>query len=138
MTTGLEVVFAVLAGTAPTGLVNTTHYFVINVDTNTIKLATTLNNANNGVAIAIADNNDAVGGGSFSLTAVTLSVVVKLQCSNDGENFSDISGKTHTFTGDGSILWDLGTPFYRILRTVFTPASGEADITLTFNALNLS
>jgi hypothetical protein len=71
-------------------------------------------------------------------TGVT-DITFKLQCSNDGENFMDISGTEHAnVVADGSTLYDLGTPGYKILRVVLTVNSGTADFTLVFNAVNLS
>ncbi len=138
MTTGLKVHYTVNAGTTLTNLVTNTDYYAILVDANTIKLATTLNNANNDTAIAIADANDAIGGGSFSLLAAVLSASIKLQCSNDGVNFMDVSGSSVSITASGNHVWDLGTPFYKILRVLITPAAGELAVVLTFNAINLS
>lgn len=51
--TGQKVLYGNGGGTAPTGLVNSTDYYVIVVDANTIKLATTLVNAIAGTVIDI-------------------------------------------------------------------------------------
>lgn len=50
--TGLKIVFTT-AGTAPSPLVNATTYYIIKVDDNSYKLATTVANANNGTQIDI-------------------------------------------------------------------------------------
>ena len=49
--TGNQVNYAINGGTAITGLTGGTNYYIIRVDGNTIKLATTLSNANAGTAI---------------------------------------------------------------------------------------
>lgn len=130
--TGLTVA---LSGTnLPTGL-SATNYWVIVVDTNTIKLADSLAHAESGTAVVIT------GQGTTSDAALTPSslgnVVVKLQASNDGVNFTDIASKTVTISGAGSILWDLGTVTYRVLRVSEAASSGAINLTLNFNAINL-
>lgn len=66
-----------------------------------------------------------------------LSFVIQLQCSNDGENWFDLSGKTVSISATGSILWDLGVTTYRILRVKVTATSGTMDLSLIFNGINL-
>jgi hypothetical protein len=128
--TGLKVA---LTGTnLPTGL-TATNYWVIVIDANTISLASSLANAVAGTKVAIT------GAGTTAdadLTPATLSQAVKLQCSNDGDNFVDISGDTVTITSAGTSLWDLGFPCYRVLRVVTTATSGAMTLTLIFNAVN--
>lgn len=128
--TGLKVA---LTGTnLPTGL-SATNYWVIVVNANTIKLATSLGNANNGVAVTIS------GAGTTAdadLTPAVLSQSVKLQCSNDGINFADIGGATVTITASGNTMFDCGSPSYKILRIVNTATSGSTTLSFAFNALN--
>lgn len=62
--TGTQLTFRT-AGTAPSPLVNNTVYFAIRVSATSIKLATTLNNANLGTAI----NLTTAGVGSFTLVS---------------------------------------------------------------------
>lgn len=129
--TGLKVA---LAGTnLPTGL-SATNYWVIVVDANTIKLATSLALALAGTAVDITaqgTTNDA------DLTPAVLSQVVKLQMSIDGTNFEDISGKTVTVSSTGTKVWDLQFPCYKIIRVVVTPTTGAMTLVLNFNAINI-
>lgn len=129
--TGLKVA---LTGTnLPTGL-SATNYWVIVIDTDTISLASSLLNAQAGTAVHIT------GAGTTADAALTPAslggVVVKLQMSNDGTNFTDISGDTVTISSAGSILWDLGPITFRTLRVLETPSAGALNLTLNFNGTN--
>lgn len=129
--TGLKVA---LSGTnLPTGL-SATNYWVIYVDANTISLASSLANANLGTAVHITAQGTTA---DAALTPAVLGgVVVKLQMSNDGTNFTDISGDTVTISAAGSVLWDLGQVTYRTLRVLETPSAGALNLTLNFNGTN--
>jgi hypothetical protein len=124
-----------LSGTnLPTGL-SATNYWIIVVDVDTIKLADSLAHAVAGTAVDITTQGTTA---DAALTPAALSgVVVKLQMSNDGTNFTDISGKTVTIGAAGSILWDLGAVTYRVLRVNEAAATGALNLTLNFNAINL-
>lgn len=129
--TGLKVA---LSGTnLPTGL-SATNYWVIVIDANTISLASSLANAVLGTKVAIT------GAGTTAdadLTPAALgSVVIKLQASNDGTNFTDISGKTVTVAATGSTLWDLGATAYRVLRVNEAASAGAINLVLNFNSIN--
>ena len=67
LTTGAKLTYADASGTAITGLSDATTYFVIKVDNDTIKLASSLSNANSGTAIALSGT----GNNSQTLTGVT-------------------------------------------------------------------
>jgi hypothetical protein len=97
--TGLKVA---LTGTnLPTGL-SATNYWVIVIDANTISLASSLANAVLGTKVAITAAGTTA---DADLAPAALgSVVIKLQASNDGVNFTDISGKTVTVAATGSTL----------------------------------
>lgn len=129
--TGLKVA---LSGTnLPTGL-SATNYWVIYVDANTISLASSLANAVLGTAVHITGQGTTA---DAALTPTALGgVVVKLQMSNDGTNFTDISGDTVTISAAGSTLWDLGQVTYRTLRVLETPSAGAINLTLNFNGTN--
>lgn len=126
--TGLKVA---LTGTnLPTGL-SATDYWIIVVDEDTIQVATSLANAVAGTEVditAAGTTNDA------EFTPATLSQVVKLQCSNDGTNFSDISGKTVTVTSAGNTVWDLGIVYYKVIRIVVTPTAGALNLSVVLSA----
>ncbi len=130
--TGLKVA---LTGTnLPTGL-SATNYWVIVVDADTIQLASSLANAEAGTPVHITGQGTTA---DATLTPAAVSgVVVKLQASNDGVHFTDISGKTVTISAAGSVLWDLGMVTYRVLRVNEAASAGAINITLYFNAVNL-
>ena len=120
--TGLKVA---LAGTnLPTGL-SATNYWVIRVDADTISLASSLLNAQAGTAVHIT------GAGTTSdatLTPATLSQVAKLQQSNDGVTYFDVSGLTVTITGSGNTLWLVTSPPTFWHKVVVTPTAGAVTL----------
>ena len=127
---GLKVA-ATTSGVLPGGL-SATDYFVIVVDANTVKLATSLDNAAAGTAVEITS---AAGGGTHTLTPSALgSVVIKAQASNDGINFEDLSGITVTVSAAGTKIWNIVDPFYRYLRILHTPSAGAVNLTVVLNA----
>lgn len=116
----------------PTGLSTSTDYFIIVVDANTIKFATSLVNAVAGTAIALTSSG--VGTQTFTPTTSTGNVL-KLQASNDGTNFDDISGDTVTIaTTSGSKVWDLQRPGYRYVNILYTPSAGQIAVSVIINA----
>jgi len=77
----------------PTGLSTSTNYYVIVVDANNFKVASSLANALAGTAIDITD----VGTGNQTFTPTALSgVSYKLQFSNDYDVWVDINGAQQT------------------------------------------
>lgn len=121
-------VAATTTGTLPGGL-SATNYYVIVVDANTIKLASSLANAVAGTAV---DITSAAGGGTHTLTAATSSGnVAKLQVSNDNTNWSDVSGDTVTIaTSSGAALWDTGLVASRYMRILYTPSAGQVSLAI--------
>jgi hypothetical protein len=117
--------------TLPGGISGSTDYFVIAVDANTIKLATSLANAVAGTAVDITD----VGVGTQTFTPTTsTSNVLKLQASCDNVNFQDISGDTVTIaTSSGNTLWDLQRPGYRYIKILYTPSAGQIALQVVVN-----
>lgn len=61
-------------GTLPAPLATSTTYYVIRINSTTFKLATTIYNADNSVAINITDT----GTGTHTVTAVTMGAIIKL------------------------------------------------------------
>lgn len=59
---------------------------------------------------------------------------IKLQASNDGTNFVDLATLTATFSGSGSILWNVSGAYYRYVKVVVTISGGSADISAFGNA----
>ncbi len=114
------------SGGLPTGLSAATDYFVIYIDANTYKLASSLANAEAGTAVDITAQG--TGNHTFTPTAATGNVL-KLQASNDDTNYKDISGKTVTIgTSSGTELWELGEVSYRYLRALYTPSAGQIRV----------
>jgi len=116
--TGLKVA---LTGTnLPTGL-SATNYWVIKVNANTISLASSLANAQAGTAVHITGQGTTA---DATLTPASLSQVVKLQQSNDGVTYFDVSGLTVTVSGAGNTLWLVTSPPTFWHKVVVTPTSG--------------
>jgi hypothetical protein len=126
--TGLKVA-ATTADTLPTGL-SATNYWVIKVDADTIKLASSLANAEAGTAVNIT----AVGVDDSTLTpATSAGNVAKLQEGNDETNWTDVSGKTVTIaTTSGSALWEY-TGSSRYIRVLYTPSAGQVNLSIFTN-----
>ena len=98
-------------GVLPAGLALTTDYFVIDIDANTIKLASSLANAQAGTAV---DITAAAGGGTHTLTPTSLAGgVMKLQASNDNSNWVDIASATANITATGSVMVNAATAGYK-------------------------
>jgi hypothetical protein len=119
-------------GTLPAGLALATDYFVIVVDSDTIKLASSLNNANDGTAINITNQGSDSGTHTFTATSLA-GASVKLQCSLDESVWFDISGATATITGnEDNLLLEKIDPTYRFIRAVHTITAGQLSQSTTF------
>lgn len=123
--TGLK---APLTGTnLPTGL-SATDYWIIRVDANTIKLATSLANALAGTAV------DITAAGTTADAALTPSALgsntLKLQASNDDTNYSDLSGLTVTISAAGNQVWNIDRPAYKYVRLSYTPGAGLLNLSV--------
>jgi hypothetical protein len=122
--TGLKVALTT-AGVLPTGL-SATDYYVIVVDSNTIKLATSLANALAGTDV---DITAAAGGGTHTLTPASLAgATVKLEKSNDSSNWSDVASAT-SITADGTVWFSVDRPTYRYVRISYTLTAGRLSST---------
>jgi len=73
-----------------------------------------------GYSVQVVTKNKVIG----------ISAVLKLQCSNDGTNFSDIASATLTISDNGVQMLNLDGLHYRFIRSVITYTSGTADITI--------
>lgn len=61
-----------------------------------------------------------------------MSMVIKIQASLDGINFSDISGSEFSITTlSGSNIWDVTDTNLEFIRFVVTVTTGQADFGLT-------
>lgn len=112
--------------TLPAGLSLATDYFVIKLDADTFKLATSLANATAGTAVDITNT----GTGTHTLTATTAAGnVTKLQVSNDGTNYADLGSYTVTqTTSNVTTVWEVGRVYSRYLRVNHTPSAGQATL----------
>lgn len=126
-TTGLKVA-ATTGGVLPGGL-SATNYFVIVVDANTIKLATSLANALAGTDV---DITSAAGGGTHTLTPAAIAgASLTLQKSNDYHPVSNTTGtwdaveSATAITADGNIWISDIDPEYEYVRTSFTLTAGR-------------
>ncbi len=132
--TGLAVQ-ASSTGTLPSPLLTATDYYVIVVDENTIKLATTLNNAIAGTAIDLTDkgSNNAVG----TLTADALTgASVTFKGSNDPTYTSWVTLQTATtITVDGAVLYQQAVADFRYFKAVKALTSGVVDLKGYFLAI---
>lgn len=124
LTTGLKGQLTT-TGTLPAGLSLATDYFIIVVDADTVKFASSLVNALAGTAIDITDQGTTEDVHTFTSTAIA-GGAVKLQKSVDGTNWHD-EGSATNITADGSILLEKDRP---------TTALGRVHITLTAGRLS--
>lgn len=138
LTTGLDVRYNTVTGTAPQNLVNGTTYFVIRDSASSFRLATTraLATATTPTAVTISTFT---GSGSFTLTPLALSgsPAFKIQVSNDNSNWFDLAVTSVTFASpytSTNQFWDLGTPSYGYLRVNYTVGTqGGVALTVTAN-----
>ena len=135
ITTGLPVLFAKTAGTAPGALVSGTTYYGIKVDSKSFKLASSSVNAIAGTAVSIGTQT-ATGGGTFTITPLAIAGTpsFKWQASDDGTNFYDlaVSSVTMTSLAPATTLWDFSTVNYRYIRlNVVAPTAGGISLAVT-------
>ncbi len=133
MATGAKIALT-SAGTLPTGVTATTYWMIV-VDANTMQFASSLANAAAGTAIDLTTP----GFGTHTLTPallVTTGAVAKLQVSNDGTNFIDVTSATVTITAAGSAgPWIFGVQSTgqrfrsKVVRLLFTPTTGTVALT---------
>lgn len=108
-------------GTLPTGLVALTDYFIIAVDANTVKFASSLANALAGTQLDLTAQGS--GTNTFTPTAIA-GGNVKLQKSNDGTNWSD-EGAATNITADGLVWLEKVDPTSLYMRLAFTLTAGQ-------------
>jgi hypothetical protein len=134
-TTGLPVLYTKSAGTSPGALVANTTYYVVRVDANNFKLASSQANALLGTVVSIATQT-AQGGGTFILTPLAIAGTpsFKWQYSNDNSNWVDMSVSSVTMSSLAlaTTVWDFGTITYRYLRlNVVAPTAGGINLVVT-------
>lgn len=115
--------------TLPAGLSAATDYFVIVIDANTYKLATTLNNALAGTAIDITDQGTSAATHTFTPTSIA-GATVKLQKSNDyyingaSAHWDDVAAAT-AISADGDVWFEIANPGYSHARLQYTLTAGR-------------
>jgi hypothetical protein len=115
-------------GTLPAGLAAVTDYFVIVVDANTIKLASSLVNATAGTAVDITDYGTAGATHTFTATAIAGSSI-KLQEVNDlDDTWQDVASTSTNITATDKTLKTLTNFESRYLRAVFAITAGQVAL----------
>ena len=127
-------VAATSSGTLPAGL-SATDYYIIRVDADTIKFATSFANASAGTAV---DITAAAGGGTHTLTPAAISGASwKMQASFDDTTWfdiqaSDLQSVSGNITATGSLFWHHDTVAYNYVRVYFTiSTAGQFDYIVT-------
>lgn len=120
--TGL-IVQGTSTGTLPGGLSTSTNYYAVIVDANTIKLASSLANAQAGTAIDITDYGSNTSTGTFTATALATGTV-QLNKSDDNVNWVT-EGSTVSVTATGSYWLEKVDPTALYMRVAYSLASGS-------------
>lgn len=127
-TTGLKVQVST-TDALPAPLLAATDYFVVVLGPNTFKLSDTYDHAIAGTnLINIADT----GTGTHTMTPVVLAGgVIKLQSSNDNQNWGDIASQTANITADGNVMFNVSGVYYKFIRAVLALTAGRLSISGT-------
>lgn len=114
------------SGGLPAGLATSTTYYLIVVNANTVKFASSAANALAGTAIDLTTQ----GTGNDTFTPTALSVVVKLQVSDDDvdANYTDLSGATATVTTSGTSFIAVAAIGAAFIRGVITVTTGYPSV----------
>ncbi len=132
--TGLKGQFST-SSALPTGLSTSTDYWLIVVDADKVKVASSLAHALAGTAI----NLTAIGVGTQTFNVDgDLEADIKLQKSDVpiGEDpvWVDIADSTQAVDAAGTFTWSGTDIDFRQIRAVFIGDSGEAEVTMHMNA----
>jgi hypothetical protein len=127
-------------GTLPGGLSTSTDYYVIVVDANTIKLATSYANALAGTAIDILDQGTNAVTHTFTPTSIA-GGTIKPQGSLDGTNYADIKSPegaslSQNITATGNFLLNFANPGYNYFRLAYGLTAGYLETTTTVQGKN--
>lgn len=118
--TGLKAALTTSAADLPAGL-SATDYWVIKVDANTIKLATSAANALAGTAVNITDS----GTGTHTLTPASITGgSYKLQASMDDVTYFDLS-VTNNVTVTANFIHEKVDPMFNFVRVVWAITTGQ-------------
>lgn len=124
--TGLKVQVSTTT-TLPAGLSAVTDYFVIKINANTFKLASSLVNAQAGTAVDITD----AGTGTHTITPTSLAgATYKLQGSFDNSTWYDVGSATN-ITATASVLVEKVDPMFNYVRVYYTMTAGQLSIVQT-------
>lgn len=119
-------------GTLPAGLSTSTDYYIIVVDSNTVKFASSLSNAQAGTAVNITDQGSDEAVNTF--TAIALAGgAIKLQQSNDNVTWVDLGSSTNV-TVDATLLLEKDRPTTRYISVLLTLTAGHISADLQFLA----
>lgn len=123
--TGLKVQVSTTT-TLPGGLSAATDYFVIKIDADTFKLASSLVNAQAGTAIDITTT----GTGTHTITPTALAGAnYKMQGSFDDSSWYDIGSSTN-ITASATALVEKVDPQFEYVRMYFTITAGQLSISM--------
>ena len=126
--TGVKVV-TTTSGAAPGGLTTGT-YYIVKIDKDTIKFATSAANAFAGTVVNITS-----GGGVGDTQTITPAVLgtcaIDLYASNDGTNYVTLSVGSGNFTAGVVKLLPILDKFYKYLQLVLTIPAGALTVTAT-------
>ncbi len=112
-------------GTLPVGISAGTDYFVIVVDANTIKVATTLLLAIAGTPVDITGQ----GAGTNTITPTAIAGgTIGLEQSNDDVTYAAL-GNTTAITADGTFILEKQNPTCRYIRVVYVVTAGHLTST---------
>jgi hypothetical protein len=109
--------------TLPAGSSTSTDYYVIVVNANTIKLASSLANALLGTGINLTNQGTNAATHTFTATALA-TASVKVECSNSGDNWFDMIAATN-ITATGNVYKEKVDPTCKFARVYFAIASGR-------------
>lgn len=139
-TTALPLLMTVGAGTAPQDLYAGSTYYVVVVDANDFKLATTSLKAQAGTNDVRLSTQTATGGGSFTLTPLAYSGTASFfwEASDDNVNYNPVGVSSVTYSSASatptSTLWDFGDVNFNYLRLNVTgPTQGGLSLVVTGN-----
>lgn len=121
-------------GVLPTGLSAATDYFVIGVDVDTYKLATSLVNAQAGTAINITA---AAGGGTHTFTPTALADgTIKIECSDDPDHddVTDVASSSQSVTTTATFRWLATDMPYKFFRIATSLSAGQVRYAVNINA----
>lgn len=124
--TGLKVQVSTTT-TLPAGLSASTDYFVIKIDANTFKLASSLVNAQAGTAIDITD----AGTGTHTITPTSLAgATYQMQGSFDNSTWYNVGSSTN-ITATTTALVEKVDPMFEYVRMKFVLTAGQLAIAMS-------